>query len=130
MWAHNGDKIIALLQVTPTECAIENSKITAHQEEENRKTLYNLGFDLQNLSDEFLHNSFKDGYYMVAVKKAFESGKYSLNKTLDSSTCSTKSNESVAAPSKVGVRTSVYAVPCSIDLVSHSLIILSFHILF
>ena len=119
-WDQYGNQALALINVSPTELAIENSNVTKRGEDENRITLYNMGLDLQHVDDERLR-PLTDGHYMIAVKDAFKRGAYSQGKTSDSSACSTMPNESIARGTLKGVCTSFYAVVCSADSVTHSL---------
>lgn len=78
LWDLNGPADIALLSVTPTELATQNSMVTANAEAQNRKIKYDMGFDLaQNpMSDEVMRHRYKDGAVMVEVRRAFIRGKY------------------------------------------------------
>jgi hypothetical protein len=119
-WDQYGNQALALINVSPTELAIENSNVTKRGEDENRITLYNMGLDLQHVDDERLR-PLTDGHYMIAVKDAFKRGAYSQGKTSDSSACSTMPNESIARGTLKGVCTPFYTVVCSADSVTHSL---------
>lgn len=81
-WHAQGGDIHALIGITPEALAIENSIRTAIAEEENRQFIRQFGFDLQNMSDELLR-SFKDGYYMIEVKRAWAKGLFDASKQED-----------------------------------------------
>ena len=119
-WDLYGNQALALINVSPTQLAIENSNVTKRGEDENRITLYNMGLDLQHVDEERLR-ALKDGHYMIAVQEAFKRGAYSQGKTSDSSSCSTMSDESVDSGTLKGVCTPFYTVVCSADSVTHSL---------
>lgn len=73
MWKAQGPDVMALLGVTPTKIAKENSLVTAKAEEEYRWETWELGKDLQNIPDKTL-GTWKDGSYMREIKKAYAKG--------------------------------------------------------
>ena len=72
-WRDQGKEVIALLGVTPDELAIFNSLRTADEEDKNRRLMYDLGHELQEIDEDRIR-MWKDWPYMLAVKKAFDNG--------------------------------------------------------
>ena len=75
-WAAQGSQAIALMGMSPEQCAIDNSIRTCIGNEKNQRFLYDFGTDLQNMDEDSLRERFpKNYYYAVNLKRAFEEGK-------------------------------------------------------
>jgi hypothetical protein len=73
-------RVQAVLGISPSALAIDNSIRTAIQEKTRREQLSNMAHDIASIDDSILCQ-FSDGAYLLALKKAYKRGDFKVDDT-------------------------------------------------